>query len=393
MINKIRVLQIIYSFDIEGAGGGASRFGIELGQRIDPELFDSRIYALWHTEKSNEAKHIQAIEKKEIKTFIGALWQNSSPYKDFINATNAISGQFDDWYPNIIHSHSEFGDMAVLFYKIRNRTLRIIRTVHNGSTVEWPKRPLRRWLLTYLLNPIFFSGEIGVSQGITDNLNQRFIMRLRKRKALCIYNAIDFQRFQGIKSNQNKIRENLGLPADSLIIGSVGRLAPEKGFDIFIQAIPDILRVYPQAHFLIIGSGELETNLRHISESVGVTNQVRFTGQIPDIEKVLKCMDLYVSASRWEGLPTTVLESMAAGIPVVATDVSGNRELIQDQITGWLVPPDNPKELAGGILQALRSIGNGVDFTHNAQKQVGKFSIKSSVKAHENLYSKLLEPS
>ncbi len=214
-------------------------------------------------------------------------------------------------------------------------------------------------------------------------------MRLRKREALCIYNAIDFQRFQGMKLPQHKLRENWGLPADSLLIGTVGRLAPEKGFDIFIQAIPDILRVYPQAYFLIVGSGELDTNLRIIAESFGVTNRIRFTGQIPDIEKALECMDLYVSASRWEGLPTTVLESMAAGIPVVATDVSGNRELIQEKITGWLVPSDDPIELAQGIIQALQSIRNGVDFTQNAQKQVQKFSINSSVKTHENLYRSL----
>jgi len=393
MLKKKRILQIIHSFDIEGPGGGASRFGVELARQLDPDRFESRIYALWWTGQNNEEKYIQMLENQGIKTFIGGLWKDQSPYKDFFIAVNRISRHLSTWHPDIIHSHSEFADMAVLYFKFKNRSLKIIRTVHNGSTLEWPKRPIRRWLLSYFLYPILFASEIGVSPRITNTLNRRTLTRLLRQRAHCIYNAIDLQRFQANKIDKPQKKQELDLPSESFVIGSIGRLAPEKGFDIFIQSIPEILAVYPHAYFLFVGSGPLDNSLRQMATSTGVIKQVRFLGARSDIDEILPCMDLFVSSSRWEGLPTTVLESMAVGIPIVASDIPGNRELVQDQITGWIVPSENPKELARGIIQAVQSINNGIEFSSEAKNFVQKFSIKASTTSYETLYQKVLDPS
>jgi glycosyltransferase involved in cell wall biosynthesis len=237
------------------------------------------------------------------------------------------------------------------------------------------------------LYPLLFDGEIGVSPAITATLNRRPLAKLLKRRSQCIYNAIDIHRFQFNNIDRATKRASLNIPIDVPLIGTVGRLTEQKGFTHFIDAATLVLRRIPQANFIIIGDGELAEQLRNQAQASGISHQVKFTGSRTDVDEILPCLDLFVSASLWEGLPTVIMESMAAGVPIVATNIPGTRELIRPQETGWLVSPGDAVSLAQTILTALDDKRSRQEFTIHALTVVQSFSIESIAAEHVRMYT------
>jgi glycosyltransferase involved in cell wall biosynthesis len=267
----------------------------------------------------------------------------------------------------------------------------LLRTVHNER--EWPKRPGRRLFLTGLLCPLVFRLEIGVSQEVVSNLDRRPLAHLLGRKSLCIHNAVNLNRF-ALPPDAHILarkRQELGLPEEAIVVGTIGRLTQQKGYSILIEAAALVLQEMPSVHFVIIGEGELEDTLMTLAKQLGVADAVHFTGPRSDIEELLAAMDLFVSSSLWEGLPTVILEGMAAQVPVVATDVSGTRELVQDGVTGILVPAGDHHLLAQAISQVLREERQAQAMVKRAYGHVHDFSIPAVAQQHEETYRHLLQ--
>ncbi|MGQ9926707.1 MAG: glycosyltransferase [Chloroflexaceae bacterium] len=147
------------------------------------------------------------------------------------------------------------------------------------------------------------------------------------------------------------LREELGLSADAPVIGSVGRLTYQKGFDVLLQALarPGL----EAAHLLLAGSGEEQERLQALARDLKIHDRIHFAGYRRDVPQWLGALDLYVHPSRFEGTPNILLEAMAAGCPIVATNVDGNGEILINGQHGWLVPPDHPCALADAIQTAL----------------------------------------
>jgi len=194
MVARIRILELIRDFGVEGGGGGASRFCVELSQHLDPARFEVSVCGLWNTGTPFEQERIAHLTERGIHAFATARWDESSPYGSFVRAYRGLRAALIAQPVSILHSHSEFADVAALLLKTLPNHPAIVRTVHNGFRLEWKKRPLRRWLLSYFLYPLNFDLEIGVSQGIVDNLNRRFLARLLQKKARRVFNGINLDR-------------------------------------------------------------------------------------------------------------------------------------------------------------------------------------------------------
>lgn len=163
-------------------------------------------------------------------------------------------------------------------------------------------------------------------------------------------NAIDIGAFTGRDSVKPTIR-NPQVP----VIGAVGRLHPQKGYDTLLEAAEIVLKESPAARFKIVGGGELLQALRDKAEHLGISEAVDFLGQrqpaeIPDI---LAGFDVFVQASNWEAFGIAIVEAMACGLPVVATEVEGVLDVVDDGVNGFLVPPRDPEALAQRILSLL----------------------------------------
>jgi hypothetical protein len=170
MTNRIRVLEIISGFAVEGPLGGIERFGIDLCRALDRTRLEPIACGLWSYGTPLEWRWVNQLVGEGIEAFIAATWAEDAPYRSFWRALRGIRTALAGQRVDIIHSHCQFGDVAALLLRRALGAQVVMRTVHNER--EWVKRPLRRLVLTNWLYPLAFDAEIGVSQGVVDNLNQ-----------------------------------------------------------------------------------------------------------------------------------------------------------------------------------------------------------------------------
>ncbi len=160
-----------------------------------------------------------------------------------------------------------------------------------------------------------------------------------------ILNGIDCGRVRSLARDRALSRGALELPAAGLVIGTVARFDPVKGLDVLLHAFARL----GDARLLIVGDGPESGHLRGLAGRLGIERRVVFAGLIPEAARCLPALDLYVSASRGEGLPLSLLEAMAGGLPVVATRVAGHVDAVEDGVTGLLAPADDSAALAAAI--------------------------------------------
>lgn len=169
-------------------------------------------------------------------------------------------------------------------------------------------------------------------------------------KAIIISNGINVDQYINL-ANRSGICNELGIGQEAILIGSVGRLEYQKGFDILLAALTKLERC--DIHLILLGTGTAERALREKVISLGISRQVHFTGYRQDVPRFLTALDLYVQPSRFEGMPNALMEAMAAGCPVIASDIDGIRDLIIDEKMGWKIEKENEDILAQTIQTAL----------------------------------------
>jgi glycosyltransferase involved in cell wall biosynthesis len=153
--------------------------------------------------------------------------------------------------------------------------------------------------------------------------------------------------------NRIEVRKELGLEEGNIFLLSVGRLTYQKGHEFLVQAMPEVIRRFPNVKAGICGDGPLRAQLESQILELGLSDQVRLFGMRDDVSPLVAAADLFVLPSRWEGLSRALMEAMAAGLPVVATCVDGIKDLVTDGVHGLLFPKENSGELAHSILQLL----------------------------------------
>ncbi len=165
-----------------------------------------------------------------------------------------------------------------------------------------------------------------------------------------IPNGLDLPDYQ-CSVNESKIRHDLNLPDRTCLIGSIGRLSREKGLDVLIDSLGRLDQV--NVHLLMIGDGNEKGQLDKQAGKLGLSDRVHMLGYRTDIKELLNTLHVYVQPSRFEGMPMAILEAMVMGCPVVATTVGGVPQMIRDGVDGWLVPPQDSKQLAIAISNVL----------------------------------------
>lgn len=166
-------------------------------------------------------------------------------------------------------------------------------------------------------------------------------------KIVTVLNGIEVDAFDRI--SKQEARQKLGLATEDVLIGVVGRFAPKKGVEDLIRAFPEIHRAHPNTRLVLVGEGPSRRGLEEQAQSTVVRDHIHFAGYRRDIPDLLAALDIVVQPSISEGLSLSILEPMAAGKPVVACDIEGNREIICSGQNGLLVPPSSPAALAGAV--------------------------------------------
>ena len=169
-----------------------------------------------------------------------------------------------------------------------------------------------------------------------------------------IVNGIDAASVRAAAARAPMSRVTLGLRPDALVLATIARLDPVKRLEVLVRALPLLVARVPEAQLLIVGDGPERDALRALARTLAPGDRVVFAGAIPDAARVLPLVDLYVTASRREGLPLAVLEAMACGLPVLATEAPGHVDAVEPEVTGRLVPLDDAPGLAAAAALLLR---------------------------------------
>ncbi len=159
----------------------------------------------------------------------------------------------------------------------------------------------------------------------------------------------------GSRGDRESARQLIGIPPSDVVVGAVSRLAWKKGIEHLLEAVPQVRDTVAAVHFVIVGEGPLRSRLEARANELGVSGQVRFLGARRDVLDLLPAFDVFVLPSVVEGMSNALLEAMGVGLPVVATDVGGNSEVVVNGESGFLVPPADASALAAAITKLLQA--------------------------------------
>jgi glycosyltransferase involved in cell wall biosynthesis len=328
---RVRVVEIMAT----GTNGGAQEHVFSLVSRLNKKRYDVRVISLSH------GSSVRRLQKAGFEAIV-------IDEPDDRDAVAAVAAELAPFQPEIVHNHMFRAEVvgtraAYVLAEQGCRRPAVISTVHSSRVRCVDDRQTMRQL-TPLMDRL-----IAVSRSI-----ERKIAEEGRRGApvSLIYNGVDLQRYNH-QQPCCTLHDDYKIPENSPIVGVVARLEAEKGHRTLLEAWPLVLEEVPDAWLLIVGEGSERDALEAQSEVLGITERVVFTGRREDVPAVTAALDVAVLPSYREAQGLSVLEAMALTRPVVASAVGGIPEMIEDGVTGLLVPPHDCQALAGAIVRLL----------------------------------------
>jgi glycosyltransferase involved in cell wall biosynthesis len=230
---------------------------------------------------------------------------------------------------------------------------------------------------------------IAVSGSTRDFLvDERFVPPERVR---LIWNGAPLREFAPVhRETALSTRRGLGLADDALVVGTIGRLSAQKDHRTLLDAVPAVLAEHPHARVLVVGDGDQKDALLAQARALGIASQVVFAGHRTDVPALLGAIDVFCISSTYEGTPLALFEAMAAAKAIVSTAVDGCREVLEDGVTGLLVPPADPRALADALSRVLTSATVREALARNAHAASRRFDIDTCVAQMQDLYDEVL---
>jgi sugar transferase (PEP-CTERM/EpsH1 system associated) len=287
--------------------------------------------------------------------------------------------------PDVIHSRNWAAFDAIAAARLA-RVRHVVHGEHGREAMDPRGENRRRNRLRRLLHPM-----VNRFVAVTEDLGRWLVQTVGvpARKVTVIPNGVDTARFAG--EGRLAARRSLALADDAFVVGSVGRLDPVKDYASLLRAFAILVRQQPASRLVLAGDGPERGRIEaHLAEA-SLGDRVLLLGERHDIPLVLAALDVFVLPSIAEGMSNVILEAMASGVPVVATSVGGNPELVDDGATGRLVPPRAPEALA----QALAGYAADPHLARlhgkaGRERAVNRFSLERMVEAYQGLYEGLL---
>lgn len=365
---KIKILHVIDSLGI----GGLERIVIDVVNGLDPARFEQVVCCI---SRRGEAADQLRDGVRCIDLGKGEKADRLMPLK--------LASVFRRERPDIVHSQSWSGVDTALA-KLISPGVKLVHSEHGRNYPQWRKQPLMRRLarrcLYHLADAVFaISAEVGEFYcGQTGFPTERMKV---------IHNGIDVQRID--EADATGIREELGIAPNDLVFGTVARLDLTKDTITLVRAFAAVAlpRRNPGIKLLIVGDGEERSRLEEFVSMLNLNRVVIFTGMRRDVPQLLKAMDVFALSSVSEGMPVTVLEAMAARLPVVATEVGALPELVEEGKTGFLVPMRHAVAMADRLEEFLANRQLAKSFGEAARCKVEReFKLDRMLQNYAELY-------
>jgi glycosyltransferase involved in cell wall biosynthesis len=288
----------------------------------------------------------------------------------------------------IVHTHSSkagiLGRWAARLAGIRC----IIHTVHGFSFHLFQPR-LTRAVYVFLerITASITSAFILVSRAnMEEGIREKIFS---PDKAVLIRSGIDISEYQSVQCDRMDVRAVLGIANGAPVVAMIACFKPQKAPLDFIKTARLVLAEYPQAEFLMVGDGELRSRIEALANELNIAEKVHLVGWRKNVPQIMHAIDLLVLTSLWEGLPRVLPQAMAAGVPVVASDVNGSCEAITDGINGFLTQPRDVQGMARKILYLLTHPEEARAMGRNGTGMVQEFDIWKMLRQQEVLYARV----
>lgn len=359
-------MQVTHDLDY----GGLQQVVVNLCKFIDKNTFNVSVLCL-----RNLGAYIPELKAMGINVHFFPQKINGVDYLSFLKVAKVFRREKVD----IVHTHNTNplidGALGALLSGVKT----VIHTDHARDFPDKRRYMFAEWCLSHLVYKM-----VGVSDHTVTNLRKYEYIPMKK--LITIPNGIDGKKYQ-ISIDKSKKMKELGITHEGPIIGLGVRITEQKGITYLLQAMPAILKRFPELSLVIAGTGNLVDILKHEARELNISDNVFFVGPRLDMPELLKLFDLYVLPSLWEGLPMVLLEAMAAGCAIVATGVGGNSQAIKNGYNGTLVDPRNPQQLAKAVITLLESPDIRETYVRNALRVFHeKFSADIMARHYEALY-------
>lgn len=383
--HRLKVANVITKLDI----GGAQETVIRTCAGLDPDRFD--VTLIGGVEFGRGGESVSWARELGLRVLTEpTLVRRPSPLADS-RAMVRLVQLFRRERFDVVHTHtSKAGVIGRAAARVA-RVPHVVHTVHGWNfhgaqrSGEFHAYRLIERALAPITSRLIVVGDGDRNAGLAAGVG-------RADQYVTIRSGIDVDTFRRGAARRARTRAELGLPGEVPVVGSVGRLAEQKDPLALLDAFAKVHASIPQAHLLLIGDGPLRGAVEDAVARHALNGSVQLLGVRTDVDRLLGACDVLALASRWEGLPRVVIEAMAAGVAVIATDVGSVRDVLADRVTGRLVSPGDVDGLALAIERLFADPGERERLIANAAERVFEFSVEKMVGDMARLYRELAGP-
>ncbi len=392
MIAVNKIIHIITRLDMGGSAQNTLLTCLGLTERYDLVLVHgiSLESQMTDWEKQSVDMGIKKAEERGVKVIlIPSLVRRIDPVRDFQTLFSLWRLMIRE-KPTIVHTHtSKAGILGRLAAKMAAVPI-IIHTPHGhvfyGHFRSGPSR-------IFLVIERLFACITDCLIALTEKERKDYIELSvsNSENIVQIHSGVEIDRYLSTRVNVEKKKRSLGLNPRARVVGTVGWLLPIKGPMILLKAMGRVWEKLSEVELVYVGKGELQEALKAQAFQMGVSEKVKFLGWRDDVEEIMPIMDLFVLPSLNEGMGRVLVEAMAAGKPIVASDCGGIPDLVEHEQTGLLVPPGNVQALAVAIQQILMDTEKARRMGEKGRAECHKFSLQTMLEKLETLYQDLLK--
>lgn len=362
-MKKIKVLHIIPNLGM----GGAENITISIAKYLDKEKFDVEIVSMF-SENSCVDKYKKIIAESKIPvTFL-----DKKPGLD-ISIVRKLFFLIRDKRPDIVHTHL-YACVYVLVPEFFNRVKGRVHTVHNIAEKEIPALHRKIMKVAYKFFNVI---PIAINQSVQSSIEKSY--KLPITKIPVVRNGVDISKFYSEKKANGA----------NLTLINVGRFSPQKNHELLIQCYKRLLEKYESLKLILVGEGELKRNIEQLVIDNKMQDKVLFTGNVINVEDYLAKADIFLMTSDYEGLPLSVIEAMAAGLPIVSTKAGGVVDLVRDKENGILTEVGNKDEVVDAVSRLISDQETRKSMGKKSRELADKYSVRMMTKQYEKLYLKI----